>query len=405
MLNIGIFGHGIVGGGVANILLSNKDILSLRAGQEINLKAICDIKEFDVPYKHLFTKNGEDIYADPEISIVVEAIGGKGIAYKFVKESLLHGKHVVTSNKELIAACGTELEQIAKENHVLLRYEASCGGGIPVIKPIREDLGANRMDKILGIVNGTTNYILTRMKESALSFEEAIEEARGKGYIEADPTADLKGWDARRKICILAHTAFGTALDDSAIEAIGIEHITMEDLAYAAKLNRSLRLIAMAEWLGGAFRASVCPMLVGNSHPLAPVSDVFNAILVHGDQVNDVMFYGSGAGAAPTASAVCGDVLDIAKDPVEHGRFVDASDSPALPSFTRDLALFFRVSGGENEQKFVLFAFPGAQIVTAETVPGEFGVVTEIGRENELLSAVEKLKESLSVREPLRLLD
>ena len=405
MLNIGIFGHGIVGSGVANILLKNKDILSLRAGQELNLKAICDLLDFDVPYKNLFTKNGEDIYSDPSISIVVEAIGGKGIAYKFVKESLLHGKHVVTSNKELIASCGTELEEIAKEKGVLLRYEASCGGGIPVIKPIREDLGANRMDKVLGIVNGTTNYILTRMKESALTFDEAIEEARGKGYIEADPSADLKGIDARRKICILAHTAFDTALDDSAIEAVGIENVTMEDLAYAAKLNRSVRLIAMAELLSGSYRASVCPMFVNNSHPLAPVSDVFNAILVHGDQVGNVMFYGSGAGSAPTASAVCGDILDIARDPTEHGGKVDASDAPALPSFTRDLALFFRVSGGKKEQEAVLSALPGAQFVTLDNLPGEFGVITPVAKENELLSTVESLKKTLSVREPLRLLD
>ena len=405
MLNIGLFGHGIVGGGVANILLNNKDILSLRAGQEIHLKAICDLREFDVPYKNLFTKNGEDIYCDPSISIVVEAIGGKGIAYKFVKESLLHGKNVVTSNKELIASCGTELEQIAKEKGVLLRYEASCGGGIPVIKPIREDLGANRMDKVLGIVNGTTNYILTRMKESALTFDEAIEEARGKGYIEADPSADLKGIDARRKICILAHTAFGTPLDDSAIEAIGIESITMEDLSYAARLNRSVRLIAMAEWLDGSYRASVCPMLVNDSHPLAPVSDVFNAILVHGDQVGNVMFYGSGAGAAPTASAVCGDILDIARDPFEHGGKLDNSAAHALPSFTRDIALFFRVTGGKAEQEAVLASIPAAQFVTLDTLPGEFGVITPIGKENELLSAVESLKKTLSVREPLRLLD
>ena len=387
MLRVGIIGHGVVGGGVAEILLKNKDILSARAGQEIVLQRVCDLREFDVPYKDLFTRDASEIYAAEDIDLVVECMGGKGLAYQFVKAALENGKHAVTSNKELIAACGTELEAIADQKGVLLRYEASCGGGIPVIKPIREDLGANRMDRIMGILNGTTNYILTRMALSGSSFDAALREAQQKGYAEADPSADVLGWDARRKICILAHTAFGTALDDSFIETEGIDKLAAEDLRYAAALGRSVRLIGMAERLENGWRASVTPMMLSGEHPLANVSDVFNAVLVHGDYVDDVMFYGRGAGTAPTASAVCGDILDIAKDPVPRGGKMDASSLPALPSFTRELKLFVRVKGEWNAANRAAAekVFPGAAFVTLDGLKDEFGFVTAQGNEKELL--------------------
>ena len=338
MAKVGILGHGVVGSGVAQILLENADVLEARAGEKIELARVCDLREFDVGYKALFTKDAAEVYSDPEIGIVVECMGGKGAAYRFVKAALENGKHVVTSNKELIADCGTELEAIAAEKGVFLRYEASCGGGIPVIKPIREDLGANRLTRVVGILNGTTNYILTRMRQGGVSFAEALSEAQQKGYAEADPSADVLGWDARRKICILAHVAFGTPLDDSSIKTEGIDKLTREDMLYARALGRAVKLLGMAELVDGkGWRASVAPAMVAEAHPLASVSDVFNAVMVHGDRVDDVMFYGRGAGTAPTASAVCGDVLDIVRCPVKRGRVPDGSGLAALPSFEREL--------------------------------------------------------------------
>ena len=281
MANVGIIGHGVVGSGVADILWNSREVLARRAGETIELQRVCDLRDFPAaPYADRMTKDAEQIYAADDIDIVVECMGGKGAAYRFVKAALERGKHVVTSNKELIADCGEELERIARETGVCLRYEASCGGGIPVIKPIEEDLAANRITRVAGILNGTTNYILTRMREGGVSFDAALKEAQQKGYAEADPSADVLGWDARRKICILAHVAFGTPLADSAIRTEGIDRLTREDMLYARELGRSVKLLAEAERTGFGWRACVTPAMLPDSHPLACVSDVFNAVLV-----------------------------------------------------------------------------------------------------------------------------
>ena len=307
MANVGIIGHGVVGSGVADILWNSREVLARRAGETIELQRVCDLRDFPAaPYADRMTKDAEQIYAADDIDIVVECMGGKGAAYRFVKAALERGKHVVTSNKELIADCGEELERIARETGVCLRYEASCGGGIPVIKPIEEDLAANRITRVAGILNGTTNYILTRMREGGVSFDAALKEAQQKGYAEADPSADVLGWDARRKICILAHVAFGTPLADSAIRTEGIDRLTREDMLYARELGRSVKLLAEAERTGFGWRACVTPAMLPDSHPLACVSDVFNAVLVHGDKVDDVMFYGRGAGTAPRPAPSAG---------------------------------------------------------------------------------------------------
>ena len=400
MAKVGILGHGVVGSGVAQILLENADVLEARAGEKIELARVCDLQEFDVGYKALFTKDAAEVYSDPEIGIVVECMGGKGAAYRFVKAALENGKHVVTSNKELIADCGTELEAIAAEKGVILRYEASCGGGIPVIKPIREDLGANRLTRVVGILNGTTNYILTRMRQGGVSFAEALSEAQQKGYAEADPSADVLGWDARRKICILAHVAFGTPLDDSSIKTEGIDKLTREDMLYARALGRAVKLLGMAELVDGkGWRASVAPAMVAEAHPLASVSDVFNAVMVHGDRVDDVMFYGRGAGTAPTASAVCGDVLDIVRCPVKRGRVPDGSGLAALPSFERELRLFVRVRAPltDENRAIVEGIFPEARLVQleGEAFADEFALITEPGVEDKLLANAAELDQKL----------
>ena len=408
MAKVGIIGHGVVGSGVASILLENADVLAARAGEKIELGRVCYLREFDVSYKDLFTKDAQEVYAAPDIDIVVECMGGKGLAYKFVKAALENGKHVVTSNKELIATCGTELEAIAAQKGVRLRYEASCGGGIPVIKPIEEDLGANRLTRVAGILNGTTNYILTRMREGGVSFETALKEAQQKGYAEADPSADVLGWDARRKICILAHVAFGTPLDDSAIQSEGIDKLTREDMLYARELGRAVKLLGMAELLDEGWRASVAPAMLPDAHPLACVNDVFNAVMVHGDRVDDVMFYGRGAGTAPTASAVCGDVLDIVRHPKTAGGRIERGDVPALPSFTRELHLFLRVTAAltDEARDKVLAVFPQARFVQldGEAFADEFALVTEQGAEDELLRRAGELAGVLPCGAPIRYL-
>ena len=409
MANVGIIGHGVVGSGVADILWNSAEVLARRAGEKVELKRVCDLRDFPaVPYADRMTKDAQEVYAAADIDIVVECMGGKGAAYRFVKAALENGKHVVTSNKELIADCGEELERIAEEKGVCLRYEASCGGGIPVIKPIEEDLAANRITRVAGILNGTTNYILTRMREGGVSFDAALQEAQQKGYAEADPSADVLGWDARRKICILAHVAFGTRLCDSAVRTDGIDRLTREDMLYARELGRSVKLLAEAERTRQGWRACVTPAMLPDSHPLACVSDVFNAVLVHGDKVDDVMFYGRGAGTSPTASAVCGDVLDIVRCPHKRGERPDGADLPALPSFTRQLRLFVRVCTArtpESEER-VLAAFPGARIVQIEdeAFADEFALVTPLGQEDALLESAEALAKDLPCGAPIRYL-
>lgn len=408
MARVGIIGHGVVGSGVAEILIGNAQLLTARAGEEIRLTRVCDLRDFDVPYRELFTKDAQDIFAGDDIDIVVECMGGKTLAYRFVKAALENGKHVVTSNKELIADCGTELEAIAKEKGVRLRYEASCGGGIPVIRPIEQDLGANNLTRVAGILNGTTNYILTRMRDGGVSFETALAEAQKKGYAEADPSADVLGWDARRKICILAHVAFGTPLCDAQIQSEGIDKLTREDMIYAREMGRAIKLLGVAELLEGGWRASVAPTMLADAHPLSCVNDVFNAVMVHGDMVDDVMFYGRGAGTAPTASAVCGDVLDIVQHPRAVGGNIDRSDLAVLHSHSRDVHLFVRIKAvaTEDTRKKVSAMFPRARFVQldGEAFADEFAIVTAAGRECKLLQDVEKLGEQVPCGAPVRYL-
>lgn len=408
MAKVGIIGHGTVGSGVADILLNNADILEKRAGEKIELKRIGDLKEFDVPYKNLFTKDSQEIFTDPEISIVVECMGGKGLAYRFVKAALENGKNVVTSNKELVAACGAELLAIAKEKGVQFLFEASCGGGIPVIHPLTHELGANHLTRVAGILNGTTNYILTRMHDGGVSFESALSEAQQRGYAEADPSADVLGWDTRRKICILAHTAFGTALDDSKILTEGIDKLTREDMLYAREIGRAVKLLAVAELTEEGWRASVAPTMLANAHPLACVTDVFNAVMVHGDKVDDVMFYGRGAGTAPTASAVCGDILEIVQNPSRKGENIDLSDLAALDSDTRELSLFVRVRTADTVDALekVNAFFPEARIIKLDggEFADEFAFVTLPGVEKQLLEKAAALSETLPCGAPIRYL-
>lgn len=315
MIYIAVMGYGVVGSGVVEVLDKNAKAICGRAGKEIKVKYILDIRDCpDSPHKDKFIKDFNIILNDPDVKIVVEAIGGLNPAYNYVKQCLLSGKSVVTSNKELIAEKGVELLSIAKDKKLNLFFEASVGGGIPIIRPLHQCLAANRVNEIAGILNGTTNFILSKMAKEQMPFEQALEIAQSLGYAEKDPTADIQGFDSSRKICILASLAFGRHVYPKQVYTKGISDITLQDIEYAASFNSVIKLIASAKLTGdNRLIVMVSPMLVSRDSQLGGVEDVFNAIIVRGDAIGDVMFYGKGAGKFPTASAVVADVIDCVK--------------------------------------------------------------------------------------------
>ncbi|MBR5525072.1 MAG: homoserine dehydrogenase [Clostridia bacterium] len=315
MISIAILGHGVVGSGVAEILMSNAEGIARKAGDSIRVKRILDLRSFpDLPYADLFTTAFDEILQDEEIRIVVETMGGLHPAYDFVKACLLAGKSVVTSNKELVAAKGDELLAIARERNLNFLFEASVGGGIPILRPLDQCLAANRIQEIAGILNGTTNFMLTKMIRESMSFDEALALAQSLGYAERDPSADVEGHDACRKICILAALAFGQHVYPEAVYTEGITAITEADVRYAAALGGVIKLIGRATHAeDGRLFCLVAPMILPADHPLAGVNDVFNGITVRGDSVGDTAFIGRGAGKLPTASAVVADVIDEVK--------------------------------------------------------------------------------------------
>ncbi len=313
MAKVAIMGYGTVGSGVYDIIKLNADKLKSNTnGEAVEVKYILDIRDFDDhPEKELFTKDFNDILNDEEISVVAEVMGGLHPAYEFTKSLLQKGKNVTTSNKELVATYGSELLAIAKENNVNYMFEASVGGGIPVIRPMHQCLAANNITRIAGILNGTTNYILYQMIENGKTFEAALSEAQANGYAERNPSADVEGFDACRKIAILASLASGKEVDYNNIETKGITEITLDDVMCAGEGNGVIKLIGYAKFMeDGRVYSTVSPMFISKESPLASVNDVFNAIMVTGDCVDDVMFYGKGAGKMATASAVVADVLD-----------------------------------------------------------------------------------------------
>lgn len=316
MAKVAIMGYGTVGSGVYDIIKTNSDKLSRSAnGESVDIKYILDIRDFDDhPEKELFTKEFNDILNDDEVSVVAEVMGGLHPAYEFTKSLLEAGKSVVTSNKELVATYGTELLEIARGKNVNYFFEASVGGGIPIIRPMHQCLTANNILKIAGILNGTTNYILDQMIRKGKTFETALKDAQNNGFAERNPAADIEGHDACRKIAILASLASGKMIDYNDIDTDGITNITLDDVKYAAAMDSVIKLIGYSQFdENGKVYSIVSPMVIKNSSPLAGVDGVFNAIMVTGDCVGDVMFYGKGAGKLPTASAVVADVVDAVK--------------------------------------------------------------------------------------------
>ncbi len=312
MISIAILGHGVVGSGVAEILMNNAEGIARKAGESVYVKRILDLRTFpELSYADRFTTNFDDILQDEEISIVVETMGGLHPAYDFVKACLLAGKSVVTSNKELVAAKGDELLAIAREGNLNFLFEASVGGGIPILRPLDQCLAANRIEEVAGILNGTTNFMLTKMIREGMSFEQALSLAQQLGYAERDPSADIEGHDACRKICILAALAFGRHVYPECVYTEGITAITAADVQYAAALGGVIKLIGRtARREDGSIFCMVAPMILPRDHTLANVDDVFNGITVKGDSVGDTAFIGRGAGKLPTASAVVADVID-----------------------------------------------------------------------------------------------
>jgi len=327
MVNVAILGFGTVGSGVAEVLTTNGGLIDHRVDDLVRLKYILDVRDFpDSPYKDLFVKDFSVIENDPELDIVVETIGGAKIALDFTTRALKAGKSVVTSNKELVATHGYELLQLARSRGASYLFEASVGGGIPIIRPLSQCLAANEILEIYGILNGTTNYILTRMIRAGLSFDAALKEAQEKGYAERDPSADVEGHDACRKICILAAIAFGRHVYPDQVPTQGITGVTLADVDYAGEAGKRIKLLGRAVRMDdGKVCAYVAPHLIDDSHPLAGVEDVFNGISVRGDAIGDVMFYGRGAGKLPTASAVVGDVIDAAKH-LHAKKYLDWAD-------------------------------------------------------------------------------
>lgn len=400
MINVAIMGHGVVGSGVAEVLISHKNTVDQKAKQDIRVNHILDLRDFPgLPYSNLFTKNFEDIVNDESVKVVVEVMGGINPAFDFVKRCLEAGKSVVTSNKELVAEKGCELLAIAHEHNVNFLFEASVGGGIPIIRPLDQCLSANNIIEILGILNGTTNYILTKMDKEHTSFDDALAEAQRLGYAERNASSDVDGIDAQRKICILASLAFGRHVYPRQIKAEGITKITVADFEYARACDCNIKLIGRTKKCeNGKVWAGVYPALIKNSVMLSGVSDVFNAIMVRGDSVGDVMFYGRGAGKLPTASAVVADVIDCVKhiNAKKYMSWDEGADEYVAAEFDSPVRLYVRAAckDFDNAKAEITSKIKGAEIIELNNQPyGEIAFVTALGNESEIYSAVGELKE------------
>ena len=402
MAEIAVMGHGVVGSGVMEVLLSHKESIKKRAKEEVHVKYILDLREFPgLSYSDRFVKDFQQILDDPEVKIVVEVMGGLEPAYSYTKACLENGKSVVTSNKELVAQKGAELLDLAQKNNLNFLFEASVGGGIPIIRPISQCLAANEMTEIAGILNGTTNFILTKMIREHMAFEDALKMAQELGYAERDPSADVDGVDACRKICILASLAYGTHVYPDSVHTEGIRSITKEDVGYAGAWGGVIKLIGEVKKLeNGRVHIQVAPMFISRESQLANVDDVFNGILVRGDATGDVVFYGKGAGKLPTASAVVADVIDCVRHLKSDRKILYWED--AKPDYVQSWEdtpqdLFVRVVGqGDSDSLFDLVqqVFPQAvRLIRRDEAAGETGFTVEQISQRQLEEKLPALQE------------
>ncbi len=379
MVKIAIIGFGVVGSGVYEVLRKNASDITVNANTEIDIKYILDIRDFSSHSEsHLFVNDVNTIVNDSEIEIVVETMGGVEPANSFTRLCLKSGKSVVTSNKELVATYGDELFELAKQNGCKYLYEASVGGGIPIIRPLSKCLAANRIDKIAGILNGTTNYILTRMFNDNASFESALSEAQEKGYAEKDPTADVEGLDTGKKICILSSMINGEKINFKDVHTEGITKITTQDTEYATKFGSAIKLIGLCERIGNKYAVVVAPMLVGNDSPLYGVDDVFNGIMVSGNMLGEALFYGRGAGKLPTASAVVADVIDIAKN--KNEKFIEpwkkSKTNVLIPYEEIKTSMYVRVETQDVSNAIKCIEKEFGNDIKCEITCGEFAFIT-----------------------------
>ena len=409
MVNIAVMGHGVVGSGVVELLLKNRESIARKTGgRDINVKYILDLRDFvGTPYDEKFTKNFDDILNDDDVKIVVEVMGGCHPAYEYAMQCMQKGKCVVTSNKELVAQYGDKLLDAAKEYNVSFLFEASVGGGIPIIRPLHQCLAANEIYEIAGILNGTTNYILTKMFKEGIDFDTALRQAQELGYAERNPAADVEGHDACRKICILASLAFGKHIYPDAVTTNGITDITLEDVEYASIWGGVIKLIGSVKKLGrDCIDIIVAPMFVPSHSQLASIDDVFNGIMVRGDCTGDVVFYGKGAGKLPTASAVVADIVDSIKHlkSRKYLSWADSDNSSVLPYEKSVRAMYVRgvaddAAAAYDEAKAVFGDIH--QLSRENAQKGEIAFITEptaLSDFEEKLGALKKIEVKSVIR-------
>lgn len=405
MVQVAIMGYGTIGSGVAEILDQNADQIKKGCGQDVALKYVLDLRDFPgSPVEDKIVHDFQVIEQDPEVSVVVETMGGLNPAYPFVKASLLAGKHVVTSNKALVAAHGTELLAIAKEKNVNFFFEASVGGGIPIIRPLYRCLKGEKIVEITGILNGTTNYILSKMDKEGASFETVLKEAQALGYAERNPEADVEGYDTCRKIAILTAMATGKEVNYEDISTEGITKITDVDFKYADKLGTSVKLFGTSRMDGEEVHAWVAPVMIGKDHPLYAVNDVFNGIMVKGNMLGTSMFYGSGAGKLPTASAVIADIMEAVENADHHVVLGWSSERLAIADQKTSVHRYFvRVEGtGAELEKAAASTFGNAEVVKLDSLSDEFALLTGEMSEAAYADYAAALEKTAKIRQRIR---
>lgn len=390
MIHIAVLGYGTVGSGVVEVIETNKAAINMRANAELNIKYILDLRDFPGdPYEDKVVHDFNIIMEDPEVTVICETMGGIHPAYDFSKQALLAGKSVCTSNKELVASHGPELIDIAKEHHCNYLFEASVGGGIPIIRPLNYSLTAEKIDSITGILNGTTNYILTKMDKEGADFDDVLKEAQEKGYAERNPEADVEGYDACRKIAILSSLMCSKNVKYEEIYTEGITKITSKDFLYAKQMNKSIKLLAMSRDTEHGFFAMVAPFMISREHPLYSVNDVFNAVYVHGNMLGETMYYGRGAGKLPTASAVVSDVVDCARHQGKTVMCFWESEDVKVAGIEEDQGKFFvRVAADKKDAVIDVF---GSLAEVNAGVEDEFGFMTHVMKEKDFNEKIAKV--------------
>ncbi len=395
MINVAVLGYGTVGSGVVEVIEKNKEMVNKKSAEELNVKYILDLRDFPGdPYENKVIHDFNVILEDEDVSIICETMGGVGAAYQFTRQALEKGKSVCTSNKELVAAHGPELLKLAVEHKCNYLFEASVGGGIPIIRPLNYSLTAEKIEGITGILNGTTNYILSKMEREGAEFDDVLKQAQDNGYAERNPEADVEGHDACRKIAILSSLMMGKNVDSEKVFTEGITKITADDFCYARAAGRTIKLLGMSRRVDdNTVLTMVAPFMLDKEHPLAMVNDVFNAVFVTGNMLGDSMYYGRGAGKLPTASAVVSDVVDCARHQGKTVMCFWSEEEVTLADVGATSRKFF-VRAGKEGRDALMQAFPGGEVITVEG-RNDFGYVTAAMTEKEFASKYENLGDTV----------